>query len=60
MEYRVNYAGLMRCCIDTIKNHIDQTVEYQDQQQFDCIYEHKANKAIILDDKTFRFNSESL
>jgi hypothetical protein len=58
-ETRVNYGGLMRCCLGTLRDyiiaHIDD--EAHEGETLDCKYEPPNNRQMILKKGTWRWNN---
>jgi len=55
-ETKINFGGLLRCCIDTIDT-LPSDVEYDDGVIIDCKHETKNNRNIILREAVWQFNA---
>jgi hypothetical protein len=60
-DLKINQGGLMRCCIQTILEILDEfqpDTEFQNNTIYNCRYELPDNETIILIDGVFQYNQK--
>lgn len=60
MNYRVNQGGLMRCCLQTLDEHMaGVTLEPEQGETLSCrFHEEQPNDEMIFDGGVWRWNRE--
>lgn len=59
--YYVDTGGLMRCCIETIHNHMAVREDNpQEGEILDCEHEEPGNQQIIFSDGAWRWNKKEV